>query len=71
MDNIIKYLTTNEWTRGNGQCDTCGGLKPTWHRFGEHSFFQGFIGHENNCLLAAALEEAGIAPRYKREGKYK
>ena len=71
---VHTYILHDEWTMGNGQCNTCCGIGPDLakdhiksHEHHQHSDWgpwEGSVGHKKNCLRALAMDELGLAPLY-------
>jgi len=69
MKSVIELLRKNEWTRGNGQCDECGGRGPKMFclmnyeksiRYDHfHTVEPRDIGHREGCLAAKSLNDLG------------
>jgi hypothetical protein len=65
MKSYLVRLKEKEWSMGNGQCPSCGGLAPGWYKkdgFSSDIRDPKMIGHRKFCILARMLKDYGGTP---------
>jgi len=65
ISKALRYLKSNQWDMGNGQCRDCGGLKPGG------GWAADTVGHLPNCPRAIAIESLGGKAVWERPNKSK
>lgn len=54
----LEFLTSKEWSMGNGQCPECCGVHAGWHGHPLYLTTEN-IGHKTKCPLAESIKELG------------